>query len=42
VPPCQGSYFQCVDISDVSPLGEADFCNWLTTEIGVAAARALA
>ena len=35
--PCQGSYFQCVDISDVSPLGEADFCKWLTTEIGVAA-----
>jgi len=35
--PCQGSYFQCVDISDVSPLGEVDFCKWLTTEIGVAA-----
>ena len=35
--PCQGSYFQCVDISDISPLGEADFCKWLTTEIGVAA-----
>lgn len=33
----QGSYFQCVDISDVSDLGEADFCKWLTTEIGVAA-----
>jgi methionine aminotransferase len=33
----QGSYFQCVDISDVSGLGEADFCKWLTTEIGVAA-----
>ena len=35
--PSQGSYFQCVDISDVSDLGEADFCKWLTTEIGVAA-----
>ena len=35
--PCQGSYFQCVDISDVSDLDEADFCKWLTTEIGVAA-----
>ena len=35
--PCEGSYFQCVDISHVSPLGEADFCKWLTTEIGVAA-----
>ena len=33
----QGSYFQCVDISDVSDLSEADFCKWLTTEIGVAA-----
>jgi methionine aminotransferase len=33
----QGSYFQCVDISDVSDLSEADFCTWLTTEIGVAA-----
>ncbi|MBA4329715.1 MAG: methionine aminotransferase [Polaromonas sp.] len=35
--PSEGSYFQCVDISDVSNLGEADFCKWLTTEIGVAA-----
>ena len=34
--PSEGSYFQCVDISDVSALGEADFCKWLTTEIGVA------
>ncbi len=33
----EGSYFQCVDISGVSDLGEADFCQWLTTEIGVAA-----
>ena len=33
----EGSYFQCVDISDVSDLGEADFCQWLTAEIGVAA-----
>jgi methionine aminotransferase len=33
----QGSYFQCVDISEVSDLGEADFCQWLTREIGVAA-----
>ncbi|RZL61100.1 MAG: pyridoxal phosphate-dependent aminotransferase [Variovorax sp.] len=32
-----GTYFQCVDISDVSDLGEADFCQWLTREIGVAA-----
>ena len=35
--PSTGSYFQCVDISDVSDLSEADFCKWLTTEIGVAA-----
>ena len=35
--PSEGSYFQCVDISQVSALGEADFCKWLTTEIGVAA-----
>jgi methionine aminotransferase len=33
----EGSYFQCVDISEVSDLGEADFCQWLTKEIGVAA-----
>jgi methionine aminotransferase len=26
-----------VDISAVSDLGEADFCQWLTREIGVAA-----
>ena len=33
----QGTYFQCVDISEVSDLTEADFCKWLTAEIGVAA-----
>jgi len=32
-----GSYFQCVDYSAVSDLNEADFCRWLTTEVGVAA-----
>ncbi len=35
--PSEGSYFQCADISQVSDLNEADFCKWLTTEIGVAA-----
>lgn len=35
--PSEGSYFQCVDISEVSDLNEADFCKWLTTEMGVAA-----
>ena len=33
----RGSYFQCVDYAAVSDLPEADFCRWLTTEIGVAA-----
>ncbi len=35
--PSEGSYFQCVDISEVSDLKEAEFCKWLTAEIGVAA-----
>ena len=35
--PSEGTYFQCVDYSAVSDLPEADFCRWLTTEIGVAA-----
>jgi methionine transaminase len=35
--PCEGSYFQCVDTSQVNDLKEADFCKWLTSEIGVAA-----
>ena len=39
--PGEGTYFQCVDISGLSvperDLPEADFCQWLTREIGVAA-----
>jgi len=39
--PSQGTYFQCVDISTLAvperDLPEADFCQWLTREIGVAA-----
>jgi methionine aminotransferase len=35
--PSEGTYFQCVDITDVSDLGESEFCKWLTSEIGVAA-----
>ena len=35
--PGEGTYFQCVDISAVSSLSEAEFCKWLTSEIGVAA-----
>ena len=33
----QGSYFQLVDYSGVSSLPEAEFCQWLTREVGVAA-----
>lgn len=39
--PGEGTYFQCVDISELSVpeknLGEAEFCKWLTREMGVAA-----
>ena len=39
--PTPGTYFQCVDYSSLNipqaKLSEADFCKWLTTEIGVAA-----
>ena len=39
--PGQGTYFQCVDISGLAvpekDLGEAEFCQWLTREVGVAA-----
>jgi methionine aminotransferase len=35
--PTTGSYFQSVDYSAVSDLGEEAFCRWLTTEVGVAA-----
>jgi methionine aminotransferase len=39
--PTPGTYFQCADYSALNipqaKLNEADFCKWLTTEIGVAA-----
>lgn len=39
--PSEGTYFQCADISDLKVpeknLSEADFCKWLTTDMGVAA-----
>ena len=39
--PGEGTYFQCADISNLSvaekDLGEAEFCQWLTREMGVAA-----
>ena len=33
----QGSYFQVVDYGAVSRQSEAEFCQWLTREVGVAA-----
>ena len=39
--PCEGTYFQCVSMADLAvperDLPDADFCQWLTREIGVAA-----
>jgi methionine aminotransferase len=39
--PSEGTYFQCVSIANLAvperDLPEADFCQWLTREIGVAA-----
>ncbi len=39
--PSEGTYFQCVDYSELAvperSLGEADFCQWLTRAVGVAA-----
>lgn len=35
--PCQGTYFQLVDFSAVSTLDDVRFCDWLTTDVGVAA-----
>ncbi|WP_343583524.1 pyridoxal phosphate-dependent aminotransferase [Herbaspirillum sp.] len=35
--PSEGTYFQCVKYGAISDLSEAEFCKWLTTEIGVAA-----
>jgi methionine aminotransferase len=35
--PSEGTFFQCVEISGASALSEADFCRWLTTDMGVTA-----
>ncbi|MBB6579527.1 methionine aminotransferase [Comamonas odontotermitis] len=35
--PCPGTYFQCVDISAVTDASEADFCQQLVKNLGVAA-----
>ncbi|MBB4841576.1 methionine aminotransferase [Paucibacter oligotrophus] len=41
--PCEGTYFQCADIAEVERFarsglrGDLAFCEWLTSELGVAA-----
>ncbi|WP_031405845.1 pyridoxal phosphate-dependent aminotransferase [Thiomonas sp. FB-Cd] len=35
--PCEGTYFQCVDYSALDERSEAEFCEWLTRDVGVAA-----
>jgi len=35
--PCEGTYFQCVDYSALSDKDDLAFCEWLATDIGVAA-----
>jgi methionine aminotransferase len=34
--PCEGSYFQLMDYSQISDLSEVAFAEWLTREVGVA------
>jgi methionine aminotransferase len=34
---CEGTYFQCVRYDAISDLPEAEFAQWLTREVGVAA-----
>jgi methionine aminotransferase len=35
--PCEGTYFQVLDYSEISDLDDVTFCNYLTKEVGVAA-----
>jgi len=35
--PCEGTYFQCVDYSALSDKTDLAFCEWLATDLGVAA-----
>jgi methionine transaminase len=35
--PCEGTYFQCVDYSALSDRSDLAYCEWLATEVGVAA-----
>lgn len=34
--PCQGSYFQTLDYSEISSKNDVEFSEWLTKEVGVA------
>ena len=35
--PCEGTYFQCVEYSALSDKTDLAFCEWLATDVGVAA-----
>ncbi|OON36453.1 methionine aminotransferase [Izhakiella australiensis] len=35
--PCEGTYFLLADYSAISDLDDVSFCEWLTTDVGVAA-----
>ena len=35
--PCEGTYFQLAEYSQISDLEESEFAKWLTAEVGVAA-----
>ena len=35
--PCEGTYFLLLDYSAISGLDDVSFCQWLTSEVGVAA-----
>jgi methionine aminotransferase len=35
--PCEGTYFQCVDYSALSDKTDLAFCEWLASDVGVAA-----
>ena len=35
--PCEGTYFLLADYSAISSVDDVSFCQWLTTEVGVAA-----
>ena len=35
--PCEGTYFQLLDYSEISDLDDVAFCEWLVDQVGVAA-----